>query len=145
MYLKKTNSQSEEKKEFDCKTPYKNISNIVKKGFMTKQGGIWKSWNRRCFILTDDSLRYYKNEDGEPKPDDHPEGGVHFLGSIDVVSAEEITKRKNCLRITTPDREWYFCAESPQEMNNWIQAFRAVMEKCVPRIVMDFSTPKPEA
>ena len=33
----------------------------IKKGFLNKQGGVYKNWKRRYFILTNDHLSYYKS------------------------------------------------------------------------------------
>lgn len=96
------------------------------RGFLTKEGGSWKSWKRRYFILSVDGiLNYYEDEEmTKPKgtldcteadicllPD---EGGLFF----------EIATRK----IATFDsgRRLKLQADNEDQMLEWIQAIRIV-------------------
>jgi hypothetical protein len=46
----------------DLKQPFAKVMPVNKKGFLAKQGGGWASWNKRYFVLTKDTLYYYKNQ-----------------------------------------------------------------------------------
>ena len=54
----------------------------IMQGFLTKEGGIWKTWRKRWFVLTGDSLSYYKY----PPPRCGMPRGVIRLDSIVAVS-----------------------------------------------------------
>ena len=49
----------------DLKLPFAKVGNVAKKGFLSKQGGSWSSWNKRFFVLTKDTLYYYKTQPGD--------------------------------------------------------------------------------
>ena len=44
----------------ELKVPFAKLGPITKKGFLGKQGGGWASWNKRYFVLTKDTILYYK-------------------------------------------------------------------------------------
>ena len=62
---------------------------------LRKQGGAWKSWNVRYFVLSSNALYYFK----QPKPADNdvPEGGITLNEMVDVAGAEDKTKRETLL------------------------------------------------
>lgn len=46
----------------DVKTPFARLPAVAKKGFLSKQGGGWTSWNKRFFVLSKENLYYYKQQ-----------------------------------------------------------------------------------
>jgi hypothetical protein len=90
-------------------------------GYMTKIGDVVKSWRRRIFRLSGSTLFYFKKPT-DPTP----------LGVISMVEAtrtpdclaEPIPDRPNCFIISTPNRDYYLCADSGEAMYDWVQILR---------------------
>ena len=74
------------------------MSIIHKSGFLTKQGEFVKNWRRRWFVLSDDGIYYYKDENRDLK------------GDIPLVSIKgafvAANSKKPALRIQTQDRDF---------------------------------------
>jgi hypothetical protein len=84
-----------------------------KRGFLVKEGGSWKSWKKRYFVLKDGQLHYSQK----------PSKGS--LGTIDLRTAKRIEpveykKKDFCFSMETPTRTWYMCAESEAERTSWV-------------------------
>jgi hypothetical protein len=63
---------------------------VIKSGFLTKEGGTYRNWRKRHFVLKGTTLSYYKNE-GDPQP----------KGSIDLTTGRGVRAKKE-----TQDLEW---------------------------------------
>lgn len=57
--LKKKNQYLIEDLNFFQNLPPKETLKIIKEGYLFKQGGIFKHWNKRWFVLEDGNLYYY--------------------------------------------------------------------------------------
>lgn len=102
-----------------------DLRSILLKGFLTKQGGNWKSWKRRFFILTVDGVLSYFEDETMTKPkgslncreaEVHPltdEGDLYFEIVTDVFKSDSGRKLK-------------LLAESEEQIFEWVQAIRAV-------------------
>lgn len=93
----------------------------LKMGYMTKRGEKRKSWKRRWFVLTADTLQYFK------KP---PTKGEKCLGNIllsQKTSVEENTtmKRPNCFSLTLPGRVYFISCDTKQDMDSWFSFLKA--------------------
>lgn len=79
-----------------------------------------KDWQRRWIVMQHDKLEYYRNpSDSSP------------AGSISLVSchATVCTIRAHCLELITPDRSYWFAAETQPEINSWIETIMATSAK----------------
>eukprot|EP00698_Gefionella_okellyi_P002516 TRINITY_DN1235_c1_g1_i1.p1 TRINITY_DN1235_c1_g1~~TRINITY_DN1235_c1_g1_i1.p1 ORF type:complete len:927 (+),score=247.50 TRINITY_DN1235_c1_g1_i1:62-2842(+) len=100
----------------------------IKDGLLTKQGGSWKNWKDRWFVLKDNVLSYY-----EP---DNVEAGKE-LGVINLkeVTTDQITygdERDHqfniaCLTAVKP-RTYQICARNDPDRNHWVKALRASID-----------------
>jgi len=99
-------------------TPAHSGTDIVKQGLMTKQGGGYKTWKLRWFVLTPVSLAYYKDRDDDPID-------RIILSTIDKVEDAFIkTNIHNSLAVGTPSRTYYMFTESPQDRDDWLIELR---------------------
>ena len=105
---------------------FKDLGHPLKSGTLTKQGGSWKSWNKRYFVLTPNCLYYFKSR---PALGDKPEGGIVIDNLVDVLSGENKVKRENCFNIVTPKRVYFMSAETLQERDEWASALQELIEK----------------
>jgi len=92
-----------------------------KKGFLTKEGEIVKSWKKRWFVLGTETLCYYKNQK-EDKP-----LGVVRLRDITKVNASS-RKNKSCLEVVTTRRTYYFIADNNEELKTWKDAMQKKLD-----------------
>ena len=54
-------------------------NDVLKKGYLTKKGHLWKNWKRRFFVLKTDSLHYYSDREQTDKK-------VGVMGTIENLS-----------------------------------------------------------
>lgn len=104
------------KKYGDIKVPAQSLMPPDKDGYLTKQGGSIKTWNRRYFILKGSHIYYYKT----------PRDQV-FTGRIDLepgstVKEEPGRKKPNLFAIQTQKRTFYMYPDKPEEMKEWMDA-----------------------
>jgi hypothetical protein len=119
--------------------PFKELGQPLKEGELTKQGGHWKSWNKRFCALIDGVLYYFKQK---PMLADEPEGGIR-LENCDVADAEAIVGKKHSFSLITPGRVYFIVADSVQEMNQWMQSIKSEIDRLTPRQKVDFHQPLP--
>lgn len=108
----------------DVKISAASLHPFDKDGYMTKQGGSYKNWNKRYFILKDRALYYYKT----------PKDTV-FTGRIDLEARsavkEEpgIKKSPHTFSISTSRRTFYMYPEKMEEAKSWVDAIAKSIEK----------------
>lgn len=95
----------------------REIFSTTKRGFMTKQGGILKNWNKRFCVLSGPLLYYYKDE-----LSDKPQGCVVLEDA--AVFCDDPDGESTMFFISTPNRKWKFKAETPVEKLAWMRALR---------------------
>jgi RAC serine/threonine-protein kinase len=83
-------------------------------GFLVKEGGNWKTWKKRYFVLKNEELCYSKTQTS-----DHL--GVIQMEEIRLIIASEYKKKKHCFQVETPRRIYYFCASSDAERDEWMK------------------------
>eukprot|EP00753_Platysulcus_tardus_P019036 PLAT7045.1.p1 GENE.PLAT7045.1~~PLAT7045.1.p1 ORF type:complete len:662 (+),score=284.46 PLAT7045.1:296-1987(+) len=92
-----------------------------RRGYLMKEGGFVRSWKRRWFVLTAETLSYYEDE-GEGKP-----LGVIPLagGSVDF----DREKRPNCFALYSPakSRTYIIEAATEEERWSWMQSLRTAV------------------
>eukprot|EP01097_Dermamoeba_algensis_P007658 TRINITY_DN48_c0_g1_i1.p1 TRINITY_DN48_c0_g1~~TRINITY_DN48_c0_g1_i1.p1 ORF type:complete len:428 (-),score=98.00 TRINITY_DN48_c0_g1_i1:279-1562(-) len=95
---------------------------MIKQGWLTKEGGRVKTWKKRFISLSSTGLTYAKD------PKDEALGSIP-LGTISEVKIAERKDKKFCLSLTTPERTYFFCAETEAEMQGWLDAFKKALNK----------------
>ncbi len=88
-----------------------------KQGFLTKEGGGWKSWKKRFCVLRNGELSYSK------KPQGGSLGIISLVGAGDIQSCE-YKKKEFCFSMQTPSRTWYMCCASDSDRESWIAVLR---------------------
>ncbi|KAN0027699.1 hypothetical protein ACTFIV_000991 [Dictyostelium citrinum] len=88
---------------------------IKHEGFLTKEGGGFKSWKKRWFILKGGDLSYYKTK-GELVP-----LGVIHLNTSGHIKNSDRKKRVNGFEVQTPSRTYFLCSETEEERAKWIE------------------------
>ncbi|XP_028394823.1 niban-like protein 1 [Dendronephthya gigantea] len=137
----------EQKFPFSLKfCPWERINYPIKKGYLTKQGVIRKSWKKRYFVVQPNYLvDYYENEEAYDK-DLKPKGTINPSGYRTVSNlGDELARRQkdlaNMLGVDQQDspekfpnhtfgvvhdasRSYYIHAESEEEKMEWVQMFQ---------------------
>jgi hypothetical protein len=137
------------------------LKSAVLSGFLVKQGGKRKSWNKRWFVLcplTDGchTILYFKDEvqdasmihDGPIKRDSSgmksppfapaPEGDIP-LQLASVQPARDLTGKDFSFIIATPTRNYFLEASSGVEMRKWIETIQGCVECSATQRPFDFS------
>eukprot|EP01080_Neovahlkampfia_damariscottae_P003624 gene3624-6440_t len=86
-----------------------------KAGYLSKQGGKIKAWKRRFFVLQDNLLFYFDDENSKEA------NGIILLNIPKCASrGDSEAKEKNVIRVVTPHRIFYLAAESEFLAESWI-------------------------
>jgi serine/threonine protein kinase len=91
-------------------------------GYVTKEGGSYKSWKRRFMVIEGNDVVYYKKENRKEKC------GVIQLVSSCVVHPIQYKGKKHCFEIKTPSRDYHVCAVTELDMERWIKGINEVLK-----------------
>jgi len=88
----------------------------IKEGFLTKEGGSFKSWKKRWFGLNEGGLAYFKAKgDTEPL-------GIISLSTAPRIQSIDRKKKIYGFEIPTPARTFYLSAETEADKQSWMEA-----------------------
>jgi len=96
-------------------------NDVIKEGWMTKQGGFWRTWHKRWFTLIGNVLEYYVQPGVELK------GSINIMECISVERAPECKKQPAFKIIKGETRTYYIVAENEKEVNEWVTAIHNVL------------------
>eukprot|EP01124_Arcella_intermedia_P006532 TRINITY_DN13869_c0_g2_i2.p1 TRINITY_DN13869_c0_g2~~TRINITY_DN13869_c0_g2_i2.p1 ORF type:complete len:451 (-),score=106.98 TRINITY_DN13869_c0_g2_i2:43-1395(-) len=89
-------------------------------GWVTKEGGSYKSWKKRWMVIEGNEVAYYKKESKKDKC-----GVIPLVGA----TAQPVQyKKKFCFEIVTPHRTFYVCANSDAEVEKWNKALNETIK-----------------
>eukprot|EP00118_Oscarella_pearsei_P009203 m.51514 g.51514 ORF g.51514 m.51514 type:complete len:398 (+) comp34155_c0_seq6:155-1348(+) len=106
---------------------------IVRQGYLTKsppleKGAAFKKWQRRWIVLRSDegtlNLRYYKTEAGLTGM---PLGTIMMDNCTGIQRDMKHSHYKNIFAVNTPEREYFFAADSKHEMEEWVLSLTSTM------------------
>jgi len=100
-------------------------TNIIKQGWLTKQGGVVRSWKSRYFtLLNTGELKYY----GQPLPD--PKGVIYMYNVANVTTSPTKGKTKWTLvvQIYGSEREYILSCKDQEEMDDWFKVMRSASD-----------------
>ena len=96
-------------------------SNIIRSGFLFKQsGGLFKSWQRRFFILNPQCLCYFRNEREVKNEGKEPSKRLFLSDITSVTGACPDTKRSFLIVVNLRKGAWMVQASSSEDQENWI-------------------------
>jgi len=108
-----------------------NDNDVLKEGYMKKEGKMVKSWKQRWFVLQKNGVvSYYHSKEEQKK------GGV-AIASFNVKSMLRLRnkswtksdKKKYGIKIYTAHRNWKFLCNTDKERIDWLNAFEVVSGK----------------
>ena len=105
------------------------ICRPVFSGWLTKQGGSFKNWKRRYFILNDTLLMYYYENE---KNLNAPLGHVDLAQMLYVAPNNSFSNNsgyKYAIELKTSDRFWLFVTDTEQDRKMWLSVFEHVARK----------------
>lgn len=101
------------------------MSNTLKSGWMTKQGGMIKTWKKRWFELTGTSLIYFTG------PDQKEKGRIE-IADANLIDIEPKCKKQPAFKIQIPCvRTYIIVAETEADRTAWIEILEKVRSKSV--------------
>lgn len=96
-----------------------------KDGWMTKQGGSYKSWKKRWFVLKGAQLFYFKT-----KKDTDLTGVINLTKESNVKRSDD-KKKKYCFMVHTTKRDYLMYPDSLSDQESWMKAINQVIERIV--------------
>ncbi|XP_021376581.1 protein NETWORKED 1D-like isoform X3 [Mizuhopecten yessoensis] len=96
----------------------------MKKGWLIKQGTSEKDWKKHWFVLTGNSLRYYR--DAQAEESNTLDGRIDLSTCFDI--SEVDIGRNFGFRIKSRNGEYVLAAMTSGIRNNWLKAIRLVMD-----------------
>lgn len=113
----------------------------AKQGWLEKKGWKRRNWKKRWFVLDDTVLRYYKTN-LQTSNDTHLKGAIFLEGRgaihvhkekpllfvIPASLADDGGLRRPSSEGVMDEREYYFRAESEQEMLGWVNALNSASQ-----------------
>jgi len=101
--------------------PQRCPGNVLKQGYLLKQGGARKNWKRRWFVLEKHSrFSYYDTKEGYM-------AGSQPLNSVvirDSVINDKGTGRQNLIILETKKRTFYMCGDSHAAKVAWVESLQ---------------------
>ena len=97
---------------------------LTKEGWLTKQGGMIKSWKKRWFMIDGSLVRYFKKERSEEK------GSFNLAAAVEISAASpKECKKQPSLKVVIPHkRTYYIQAQSESDRQQWIEVFQRVQK-----------------
>jgi serine/threonine protein kinase len=84
-----------------------------KQGYLTKEGGSFKSWKKRWCVLKNGALHYSKSQNSSDL-------GIIKLDKATDIKATEYKKKKYCFQIQTPERVYFMQADLEKDRDSWV-------------------------
>jgi len=100
---------------------------IVKEGYLRKQGGFVKTWRLRWFEMQNNGVvSYYHNAN-----EDYPIARFNCreMQSIKRKSWSKSDDKKYGIKMYTPHRDWKFLAKNEMERTEWMQAIQGLQKQ----------------
>lgn len=98
----------------------KDFSINSKSGFLTKVGGIFKTWNNRWFVLQKNELKYFKHSNSKSP--------LRVLDLNECLECEMdkdmYPLKKNVFRLKFSWRTFYMFASSEEESQEWVKTIK---------------------
>eukprot|EP01083_Nonionella_stella_P034416 94207_1 len=96
---------------------------IVKKGYLLKEGKLFKSWKKRYFTLSNTGMvSYYAL-----RSDEEPISQFSIRNCIKIIKSKKIS---HGLIICTLERNWRFVCANDKTRDAWIAALQRVNKEC---------------
>uniref|UniRef100_A0A6B2LIL6 PH domain-containing protein n=1 Tax=Arcella intermedia TaxID=1963864 RepID=A0A6B2LIL6_9EUKA len=94
-----------------------------KAGWMTKQGGNFKTWKRRWFVLKNNKIYYFKRQK------DIEVTGIIELHPNSSVKPVQIKGKNFVFSVSTPTRVYFMFPEAEEDEQFWIEAIQGTLDK----------------
>ncbi|ELP94179.1 hypothetical protein EIN_185860 [Entamoeba invadens IP1] len=110
-------SNEEHENELELRYPKQTIGmDAPKSGWLMKEGGGWKSWKKRFFVLDGATLTYYKDDTKKLMM-----GTINLALATHIVCVDDYHKKfNNIIRICTPARTFHLSAPTEDERLMWL-------------------------
>jgi len=102
-------------------------SDIVKQGYMQKEGKMIKSWKKRWFVLDNKGVLKYYVDEKTSKP--ISQVNVKSLTKLMNKSWSKTNKKRYGIKVYTPHRNWKFLLINNDQRAEWMSAFEKVSGK----------------
>lgn len=91
-------------------------------GYVTKEGGSYKSWKRRFMVIEGHEIVYYKKENRKEKC------GIIHLDIKCAAHPIQYKNKKHCFEIKTPGRDYHVCTLTEVDLERWVKGINEVLK-----------------
>jgi len=95
---------------------------VIKSGYLTKKGQRRKTWKKRWFVLRPARLAYYKSNA------EYQTLKLLDLSEIHSCTPVHLKRHDNTFSLISPNRTFYFQANSPEEVKSWVAAIEGARQ-----------------
>jgi len=107
------------------KFPQHIVPELFKEGYITKRGDSVKTWKKRWFVLKGKIIKYYISKEDAREQPHFPQGTIAGIKRCVLVSID----RENSFIIHTDKRQFYCCADTDQEMREWMNNINEIVNQ----------------
>ncbi|XP_065920977.1 pleckstrin homology domain-containing family A member 1-like [Dysidea avara] len=107
-------------------------ADIIKEGFLSKQGGVYHvTWKKRYFILRENSLSYsVKKDNSKPKKIIDLTEGRGVREKEQCATKKWPGDAKFCFGVALPKRTWYFYGSDDKDIKEWME----LIQQCIVKV-----------
>ena len=97
--------------------------NCLKAGSLSKEGGYFKTWKKRLFVLTKDALYYFKNH-----KEQEAKGFVPLAEATSCAISQPDSKKGVIFTVETPHRDFKIAASTQEVAAEWVARIQDVIQ-----------------
>lgn len=120
------------------KSKFASVLKFERHGYLIKQGGTYKTWKKRYFVLKNAWFMYFRNEQDSLDSIGQPLGVISLSELISVShrsSGGSASTHDWCIMLETQNRIFYLRAETAADFHGWMDVLQAFLRSYVFNVI----------